>query len=78
MVSVTRSMECPIIKKNTCTLFFRNLVRKSEERRLLGRSMHRLEDNIKMDLKEIGCNGVDWIYLLQNKVPLVTIVSAVS
>jgi hypothetical protein len=29
-------------------------------KRPLGRSRHRWEDNIKMDHKEIGCEGVDW------------------
>lgn len=64
------------IKKNK--LFLRNLVRRSEERRLLGRSRHRLEVNIKIDHKEIGCEGVDWIHVLQNKVPVVVIVNIVS
>jgi hypothetical protein len=27
----------------------------------LGRPRHRWEDNIKMDLQEVGCGGVDWI-----------------
>jgi hypothetical protein len=27
------------------------------------RPRHRWEDNIQMDLREIGCNNVDWIYL---------------
>jgi hypothetical protein len=33
----------------------------------LGRNRRRWEDNIKMDLKEIGCGGVDWIELAQNR-----------
>jgi hypothetical protein len=31
--------------------------------RPLGRSRHRWEDNIKMDLKDIGWEDLDWIYL---------------
>jgi hypothetical protein len=33
---------------------------------LLGRPKRRLEDNIKMDLRELVLEGVDWIYLAQN------------
>lgn len=29
--------------------------------------MHRSEDNIKMDLKKIEWEGVDWIYLAHNR-----------
>jgi hypothetical protein len=28
---------------------------------------HRWEDNVKMDLKEIGCDHVGWIYLAQER-----------
>jgi hypothetical protein len=34
--------------------------------RRFGRLRRRREDNIKIDLKEIECEGVDWIYLAQN------------
>jgi hypothetical protein len=34
----------------------------------LGRSRHRWEDNIKMHIKEIGINGVNWIRLDQDRV----------
>jgi hypothetical protein len=34
--------------------------------RPLGRPRHRCEDNIKMDLKEVGCGGMDWIDLAQD------------
>jgi hypothetical protein len=43
------------------------LVGKPEERRPLGRPRHRWEDNIRMDLQEIGREGVDWIHLAQNR-----------
>ena len=33
----------------------------------LGRSRRRWEDNIKMDLREVGCGGVDWIELAQDR-----------
>ena len=32
-----------------------------EGKRLLGRPRRRWEGNIKMDLQEVGCGGVDWI-----------------
>jgi hypothetical protein len=41
------------------------LVGKPEGRRPLGRSRCRWEDNIKMDLGEIGFGDVDWIHLAQ-------------
>ena len=31
------------------------------------RPRRRLEDNIKMDLQEVGCEGVDWIELAQDR-----------
>jgi hypothetical protein len=42
------------------------LVGKPEEKRQLGRPRRRLEDNIRMDLKEIECGGMDWIDLAQD------------
>ena len=37
---------------------YRVLVGKAEGRRPLGRHRRRLEDNIKMDLQEVGCRGM--------------------
>jgi len=45
----------------------RVLVGKLEEKRQLGRPRHRWEDNIKMDIQELGCGGVDWIELAQDR-----------
>jgi hypothetical protein len=42
------------------------LVGKPEGKRPLGRPRHRWEDNIKMDLQEVGCGGVDWIDVVQD------------
>ena len=39
---------------------------KREGMRPLGRPRRRWEDNIKMDLKEEGCGGMDWIDLAQD------------
>ena len=42
-------------------------VGKPEGKRPLGRSRHRGEDNIKMDLQEVGWGGMDWIKLAQDR-----------
>ena len=36
---------------------------KPEGKRPLGRPRRKWEDNIKMDLQEVGCGGMDWIEL---------------
>ena len=41
----------------------RVLVRKPEGKRLLGRQRRRWEDNIKMDLQEVGGGRGDWMEL---------------
>ena len=46
---------------------YRVLVWKPEKMRPLGRPRRRWENNIKMDLQELGCGGVDWIDLAQDK-----------
>ena len=46
---------------------YRVLVEKPEGKRPLGRPRHRWEDNIKMALKEVGCRGMDWIDLAQDR-----------
>jgi hypothetical protein len=46
---------------------YRILVGMPEGMRPLGRPIRRWVDNIKMDLREIGRDGMDWIYLAQNR-----------
>jgi hypothetical protein len=46
---------------------YRVLVRKTEGKRPLGRPRRRWVDNIKMDLREIGWDGMDWIELAQER-----------
>jgi hypothetical protein len=46
---------------------YRVLEGKPEGKRPLGRLRHRWEDNIKMDLKEVRCGGIDWIELAQDR-----------
>jgi len=40
---------------------YRVLVGKPKGKRPLGRPRHRWEDNIKMDLEEVGFGGMDWM-----------------
>jgi hypothetical protein len=47
---------------------YRVLVGKPEGKRPLGRSTRRWEDNIKLDLREIGIDGANWIRLAQDRV----------
>jgi hypothetical protein len=56
---------------------YRILVRNPEGKRPLGRPRHRWVDNIKMDLREIGCDGIDWIDLAQDMDQLRALVNAV-
>jgi len=46
---------------------YRVLVGTPEGKRPLGRLRHRWEDNIKMDIQEVGCQGMDWIELAQDR-----------
>ena len=46
---------------------YRVSVGKPEEKRQLGRTKRRWEDNIQMDLQEVGCGCMDWIDLAQGK-----------
>jgi len=46
---------------------YRVSVGKPEGKRLLGRSRHRWEDNVKMDLQEAGCGSMDWIEPAQDR-----------
>jgi hypothetical protein len=46
---------------------YRLLVGKLEGKRPLGRPRHRWLDNIKMDLRDIGWDGTDWIDLVHDR-----------
>jgi hypothetical protein len=48
---------------NACRI----LVGKPEGKRPIGRPRHRWVDNIKIDLREIGWGGMDWIDLAQDR-----------
>ena len=55
----------------------RVLVGKPEEKRPLGRPRRRWEDNIKMDLQEVGCGSMDWIELARDRDRYRALVNAV-
>ena len=46
---------------------YRVLVGKPDGKKPLGRPRRRWEGNIKMDLQEVGCGGMDWIELAQDR-----------
>ena len=46
---------------------YRVLVGKLGGKRPLGRPRRRWQDNIKIDLQEVGCGGMDWIELAQDR-----------
>jgi D-lyxose ketol-isomerase len=53
------------------------LVWKPEGKTPLGRHWRRREDNIKMNLQEVGCGGMDWIKLAQDSDSWWALVNAV-
>jgi hypothetical protein len=56
---------------------YKVLVGKAKVKRPLGRPRRRWEDGIRMDLREIGLGGVDWIRLAQDWDQWRAVVSAV-
>ena len=50
---------------------------KPEGKRPLGRPRRRWEVNIKMDLQEVGCGGMDWMELVLDKERWRALVTAV-
>jgi hypothetical protein len=56
---------------------YRILVGRPEGRRPLGRPRRRWEDNIKMDLQKVGCRGMDWIDMAQDRDRWRAVVNAV-
>jgi hypothetical protein len=51
-------------RKQTC---IQNFARKHEGKRPQGRCKYRWKNNIKMNLKNTGWEGMDWIHLTQNE-----------
>ena len=52
-------------------------MRISDGKRPLGRPRHRWEDNIKMDLQEVGCRGMDRMQQAQDRDRWLALVNAV-
>jgi hypothetical protein len=62
-IRVAGNVACMIQMRNAYDI----LVRRPEGKRPLGRSKRRREDNIRMDLRDIGWNIVNWIHLAQGR-----------
>jgi hypothetical protein len=56
-----------VTRKEEMRNAYKILVGKPAAKILLGRFRCRLDDNIQMDIREVGCEGVDWIHLAQNR-----------
>jgi hypothetical protein len=56
---------------------YRVLVGKPVGKRSLGRTRHRWEDNIRMDLLEVRCEGMDWVDVTQDRERWRALVNAV-
>jgi len=54
------------LKKKNLEEYF-HAISSLSRKRSLGRPRRRWEDNIKMDFQEVGCRGVDWIELDQDR-----------
>jgi hypothetical protein len=71
----------PISSRSILKLYnlhlYRVLVGKPEGKIQLRRPKSRWEDNIKMDLQEVGCGGMDWIALAEDRDRWLALVSAV-
>jgi hypothetical protein len=60
-------------KGNACKI----LVGKPEGKKPMGKPRHGWVDNIKMDLRDIGCDGMDWVDVAQDRNQWMAIVNTV-
>jgi hypothetical protein len=60
-------------RRSVCSV----LVGWPEGKRPLGRPGHRWKNNIKINVQEVGCGGMDWINLVQGRDRWRTLVNAV-
>ena len=77
LTAIGRSKAGHVARAGERKYLYSVLVGKPEGKRLLGRPRLRWEDNIKMDLLELGCGGMDWIELAQDRDRWRTLVTAV-
>ena len=63
--NIQHTISIKLLKVNC--IWFRVLVGKPEGKRRLGSPGCRWEDNITMDLQEVGCGGMDWTALAQDR-----------
>jgi hypothetical protein len=56
---------------------YKAFVGKPERKRPMGKPRRRWDDNIKVDLQEVRCGGMDWIELAQDRDRWRTLVNAV-
>jgi hypothetical protein len=65
--SIRMKYEGHLARKGERRGVHRVLVGKPEGKRTLGRPRRRWEDSTKMDLHKLGCEGMDWIELAQDR-----------
>jgi len=56
-----------VVRMDAMRNAYKIMVGKPEEKRPLARIRHRWEDNIRIDLKEIEWEPVDWIHLVRGR-----------
>jgi hypothetical protein len=60
-------MDCQIIESKGNFFIYHVLMWNSEGKKSLGRSRRKWEDNVKIDLQEVGCGAIDWIKLAEDR-----------
>ena len=75
----SRTIRCPghVARMGEERVVYRVLVGKPEGKRSLARPRRRWVNNIRTDLREVGCGYMDWIGLAQDRDRWRTLVSAV-